>query len=51
MGGDHEWWYWSRGNIGHLRVPVTEDEFAMIPRSLATTDAGEEGVLRPRTIL
>ena len=51
VGGDHEWWYWSRGHIGHLRVPVTAEEAERIPSGLVSMDAGPEGVRRPRTVL
>jgi hypothetical protein len=46
---DREWWIWSPNRIGHLRVPVTDDEFARVPPGVAYDDAGETGPLRPRT--
>lgn len=55
VGGDHEWWIHSLmlngpAIVGHLRVPVTEAEFALIPgRYVPVADAGQTGPLRPRT--
>lgn len=52
VGGDHEWWVWDLpivGKLGHLRVPLTRDEFALVPPGCAISDAGETGPLRPRT--
>jgi hypothetical protein len=48
VGGDHEWWCWVR-LVGHLRVPVTAEENALIPPGCVTTDAGETGPQRPRS--
>lgn len=50
VGGDREWWHWNaRARVGHLRVPVTTDEYQLIPPGLADSDAGETGPERPRT--
>jgi hypothetical protein len=49
VGGDHEWWIWSPGLVGHLRVPVTPAENTQIPAGCAIADAGESGPERPRT--
>jgi hypothetical protein len=54
VGGDYEWWVHALmlngpAIVGHLRVPVTPAEFALIPPGLVTTDAGETGPMRPRT--
>jgi hypothetical protein len=49
IGGPSEWWTCPRG-IGHLRVPVTPEEAKLIPPGLATSDAGDSGPRRPRTI-
>lgn len=49
VGGDREWWIWSRrAHVGHLRVGVTPAEFALIPPALATADAGDSGPERRR---
>ncbi len=34
--------------VGHLRVPVTADEFERMPAGCAVADAGETGPLRAR---
>lgn len=51
VGGDHEWWQYdpAGSRVGHLRVPVTDDEFAPIGPGLVNSDAGDEGIRRPRT--
>jgi hypothetical protein len=54
VGGGHEWWVYAlmlngAAVVGHLRVPVTADEYALIPPALVTADAGETGPRRPRT--
>lgn len=50
VGGDHEWWLWNpAARVGHLRVPVTSDEYALIPPGCVVSDAGETGPRRPRT--
>lgn len=56
VGGDHEWWI-MRGpdvsasgiTVGHLRVPVTDGEYLLVPLGIVTTDAGDSGPQRPRT--
>lgn len=50
VGGANEWWWWSPNYIGHLRVPVTKLEAVEVPPGLVTTDAGEAGLLRERTV-
>ena len=51
---DGEWWLYSPGWVGHLRVGITPDEATTIwpdgPPPLATTDAGESGPYRVRTM-
>lgn len=49
VGGEREWWWYSPGRVGHLRVPVTDDEYARMPPGEALDDAGETGPQRPRT--
>jgi len=50
VGGDVEWWWFSPAAIGHLRVPVTDDEFALIPEyDGPVADAGDTGPVRRRT--
>lgn len=49
VGGPSEWWIYSGARVGHLRVPVTTDEFALIPPGMAIDDAGETGPSRSRT--
>lgn len=50
VGGDREWWYWSPGRVGHLRVPLTPDEAEQLPPWAGPIDdAGEAGTERPRT--
>jgi hypothetical protein len=54
VGGGHEWWIHSLmlngpAIVGHLRVPVTAEEFMVVPSGIVTTDAGETGPQRPRT--
>lgn len=49
VGGDSEWWWHSPGRVGHLRVPVTTDEYAQMPPGCARDDAGETGPQRKRT--
>jgi len=49
-GGDREWWHWSTAAlIGHLRVGLTEAEYATLPPMQAIDDAGETGPERKRT--
>jgi hypothetical protein len=50
-GGDREWWFFNTDVlVGHLRVGVTEAEFATLPKLQAVNDAGETGTERPRTM-
>lgn len=49
VGGDTEWWYFSKAGVGHLRVPVTPAEDAEIPTGQPVADAGESGPRRART--
>lgn len=50
VGGDTEWWWWNpRAAIGHLRVAVTPEEYALIPPGCALDDPGESGPPRRRT--
>jgi len=50
VGGDAEWWVWNpTARVGHLRVPVTPEEFALMPPGEARDDAGETGPRRPRS--
>ncbi|MFE9099771.1 hypothetical protein [Actinomadura geliboluensis] len=46
---DREWWIWVPALVGHLRVPVTKDEYAQMPPGCVVADAGESGPRRPRT--
>ncbi len=52
---DGEWWLFSEGRVGHLRVGITENELESIwpdqDPPLATVDAGESGPYRMRTRL
>jgi hypothetical protein len=47
---EHEWWLWSPELVGHLRVPLTDGEYAALPPGQAHDDAGETGPRRPRTL-
>lgn len=49
VGGDREWWIFTPNRIGHLRVPVTEQEWQDIPCGVVVSDAGESGPERART--
>jgi hypothetical protein len=50
VGGDTEWWFYSPASrVGHLRVPLTDQEYATIPPGTAYDDAGETGPQRART--
>lgn len=51
VGGDTEWWLWSAGMIGHLRVPLLADEADQVVPELVIADAGDSGPRRPRTRL
>jgi hypothetical protein len=49
VGGEREWSVWApAAHVYHYRVPVTSEEFAMIPPGCATVDAGNTGPERPR---
>lgn len=49
VGGDREWWWWNTDrSIGHLRVGLTDVEFARCPAGQATVDAGPSGPERAR---
>jgi hypothetical protein len=49
VGGDHEWWIWRPATrVGHLRVALTEDEYAIVPAGSAVADAGDSGPERRR---
>ncbi|MGZ4596241.1 MAG: hypothetical protein ACXV2H_07160 [Actinomycetes bacterium] len=49
VGGDREWWIWRpAAHVGHLRVDVTPEEYALIPPGCALSDAGETGLERRR---
>jgi hypothetical protein len=55
VGGDREWWIWrsneatGAGWVGHLRVPITPAEAAMVPEGIVEMDAGETGPERERS--
>lgn len=50
VGGAREWWLWNEAaKVGHLRVAVTGEEFALIPAGVTYDDAGEAGPERCRT--
>jgi hypothetical protein len=50
VGGRHEWWWWnSTLRVGHLRVPLTDAEFARVPTGVPEMDAGETGSRRRRS--
>lgn len=49
VGGEREWWYWNPvAMIGHLRIGVTDEEYAVMPPCEAVDDAGETGLERLR---
>ena len=51
-GGDREWWVFTSGRVGHLRVPLTPEEAAALPPGGPPEhDAGDTGPERPRTRL
>lgn len=51
VGGDVEWWLWNRPvRVGHLRVAVTEAEYASMPAGCVIGDAGPSGPERRRTL-
>jgi hypothetical protein len=44
-----EWWIWNpTALVGHLRVPVTPQEYELVPPGCVVADAGETGPLRER---
>jgi hypothetical protein len=46
---DREWWLWNpAAPVGHLRVPVAAEEYALVPPGCVVGDAGETGPLRVR---
>lgn len=50
VGGDVEWWLWNpTARVGHLRVAVTEAEYAAMPPGCVVGDAGPAGPMRRRT--
>jgi hypothetical protein len=50
VGGFREWWIWNPvSKVGHLRVNVTDSEFARVPPGVAQHDAGDSGPERPRS--
>lgn len=49
VGGPAEWWIWSPARIGHLRVPVTDEEYELVPPGVVVADAGETGPERRRS--
>lgn len=49
VGGECEWWIHT--HLGHLRIPVTADEYRQVPPGCVLADAGESGTQRPRTHL
>lgn len=49
VGGNREWWQFSDTMIGHLRVPVTDEEYAQLPEGVAEADAGPTGEERERS--
>lgn len=48
VGGDVEWWIFSKAGVGHLRVPVTPEEYRLVPPGHVIGDAGEAGPQRRR---
>jgi hypothetical protein len=50
VGGPREWWHWNPAVlVGHLRVGLTDAEYAVLPPVQAVDDAGEAGPERKRT--
>ena len=49
VGGDREWWIYSPGLVGQLRVPVTPEEYEKLPPGCVVADAGDVGPERPRS--
>lgn len=51
VGGSREWWWWNPAAlVGHLRVAVTPEEYALVPAGCALSDAGQTGPERRRTL-
>jgi len=54
VGGDREWWAYAvgprAGLVGYLRVSLTADEYALVPPGVVTSDAGDAGPERPRSL-
>lgn len=49
VGSEREWWYWNpRAAVGHLRIGLTDEEYALVPPGCALSDAGEAGPERRR---
>lgn len=49
VGGDVEWWIYNPClRIGHLRVGLTDAEYALCPPGQAVADAGPSGPQRKR---
>jgi hypothetical protein len=49
VGGDCEWWIFTPARVGHLRVPVTSEEYSLMPPGEVRDDAGDSGPKRRRT--
>lgn len=49
VGGEREWWIYSRGFVGQLRVAVTPEEYAQVPPGCVIADAGDVGPERRRS--
>ena len=46
---EREWWLWNpQALVGHLRVPLTVQEYAAVPPGCVVGDAGDSGPLRRR---
>jgi hypothetical protein len=54
VGGDREWWAFAVGPhadlVGYLRVSLTGEEYALVPPGIVTSDAGEAGPERLRSL-
>lgn len=49
VGSEREWWHWNAAElIGHLRIGLTQAEYATLPPLAAIDDAGETGPERIR---
>jgi len=52
VGGEREWWVFTEGRVGHLRVALTPEEVDALPEGGPPVhDAGETGPERARTRL